>query len=106
MTIDERMDRIAQHVSIEHLTPGMDDERKQQREEDLQLVRDTQRQIHETNAAVERVSIKLDAFMDETRTAIDRLAAETRAADEALGQRISELVSAMGVFIASQKPTA
>jgi septal ring factor EnvC (AmiA/AmiB activator) len=88
---------------IEHITAGLAEERRKDREEYRQLWRDTQRQINEltikiadTNETVTRLSENVDRVSAN----IDRFAMESRAADQQLGERIAGLVSAIGQFIA------
>ncbi|MGC9949992.1 MAG: hypothetical protein ABSF64_26800 [Bryobacteraceae bacterium] len=90
MTIEERFERI------EHVTAGLDEERRKDREESRQLWRDTQRQINELAVRMNDLTIKLA----DTNDAITRFAEESRAADRQLGERIEALVSAMGKFLA------
>jgi predicted nucleic acid-binding Zn-ribbon protein len=92
MTIEERFERI------EHVTAGLSEERRKDREEHRQLWRETQRELHEltlriadTNDTVARLAEK-----------IDLLAEESRAADKRLGERIEALVSGIGQFLAKQ----
>lgn len=101
MTIEERFERI------EHLTAGMAEERRKDREEYKSLWRDTQRQLNE-------LSVRLVQYAEESRDAdrrleqrIEQFAAEARAADQQLreadarlGERIDALVSANGKLIA------
>ena len=99
MTIEERFERI------EHVTAGLDEERRKDREEFRALWRDTQRQLNE-------LSTKVLQFGDESREAdarlearISQLTEESRAADKRLEGRIESLVSAIGEFIAgNQRP--
>jgi hypothetical protein len=98
MTTEERLNRI------EHITAGIAEERRKDREEDRQLWRDTQRQINE-------LATKVTQMGDESREAdrrlearIEQLAAESRAEDRALGVRIASLVSAIGQFLQRQPP--
>ena len=104
MTTEERIDRI------EHITAGLAEERRKDREEYRQLWRDTQRQINDltlkiadTNDAVARLAEEtqknIDRLADETQKNIARLAAESRAADQALSERITALVSAIGQML-------
>jgi len=90
MTTEERLQRI------EHVTAGLAEDRRKEREEDRQLWRDTQRQINELSARTLQMG-------DELRHAIDRMAEElraeartARAAEQELRERISALVSAIG----------
>lgn len=106
MTVEERLERI------EHITAGIAEERRKDRDEYKQLWRDTQRQISETNAAIKEVDERLGRRIEELGDKIDRLgdtvdrlgdkvqrfAEESRAADQRLGDRIEGLVSAMGKF--------
>ena len=92
MTTEERLQRI------EHLSAGIAEERRKDREEYKTLWRDTQRQINELAGNVNRLSLAI-ADTDEH---LNRLASETSAADEKLGARIESLVSAIGQFIARQ----
>ena len=66
---------------LEPYTAAFFEERRQQREEDRQLWRDTQRQINE-------LSTRTLQLGDELRVAIDRLAAETRAAAAGWANRL------------------
>jgi len=70
MTVDERLNRI------EHVTAGIAEERRKDREEHKALWRDTQQQIKDLARHV------------------GELAIETRLADERLGRRIDELAAA------------
>jgi uncharacterized protein YlxW (UPF0749 family) len=90
MTIEERFERI------EHVTAGLAEERRQDREENRQLWRDTQRQINELAVRMNDLTLKVA----DTNDAITRLAEESRAADRQLGERIEALVSAIGQFLA------
>jgi chromosome segregation ATPase len=92
MTIEERFEKI------EHVTAGLAEERRKDREEYRQLWRDTRREMHEltlkiadTNDTVTRLAEKIDS-----------LAEESRAADKRLGERIEALVSAIGQYLAKQ----
>jgi len=105
MTIDERFERI------EHVTAGWIDQSRREREEDRALWRDTQRQINE-------LSVRMVQIGDESRAAdrrlgerLEQLALENRQVhaeaverDRQLDERIAALVSAIGEFIAAQKP--
>jgi flagellar hook-associated protein FlgK len=91
MTIEERLDRI------EHITAGLAEERRRDREEYRQLWRETQRQINELAGRVNELTVKLA----EANDAITRLAEESRAADKLLEKRIDTLVSAIGQFLSA-----
>jgi TolA-binding protein len=105
MTIEERFERI------EHVTAGLAEERRKDREEYRQLWRDTQRQLNEltlkiadTNDTITRLGEetngKIMRLAEETHARIDRLAEESRAADQQLRERIDSLVSATGPLLA------
>jgi hypothetical protein len=105
MTVEERLDRI------EHITAGLAEERRKDREEYKMLWRESQRQIDEltkkiadTNQAVVRLADETSAGMRELRAGIDELRQETAAADRRLGERIDALVSAMGEFLRQVNP--
>jgi methyl-accepting chemotaxis protein len=92
MTIDERFERI------EHVTAGLAEQFHQERKENGQLWRETQRQIAETNASL----AETNATVARTNAAVARLAEETQRkigetsdADQRLGQRIESLVGAI-----------
>jgi flagellar hook-associated protein FlgK len=88
MTIEERFERI------EHVTAGLAEEHRREREENRQLWRDTQRQINELTVRMNDLTLKVA----DTNDAIIRFAEESRAADRQLGDRIDALVSAIGKF--------
>lgn len=96
MTTEERFQRI------EHLTAGMAEERRMDREECRRLWRDTQRQLNEAATRIGELTLK----MEQTNEAIRRMGEESREADrrlgeriDALGERIDALVSGMGEFM-------
>ena len=96
MTSEERLDRI------EHLTAGIAEERRKDREEYNGLWRDTQRQLNEVSARL----VQLSEVDEEARAAdkrlearIAQLADESRAANKLLEARIETLVSAFGELI-------
>ena len=97
MTTEERLDRI------EHITAGIADERRKDREENKSLWRDTQRQLNELTVNVNRNTLAIadtNELLHKLAERLDQLAADTHAADEQLGQRIASLVSGIGEFIA------
>ncbi len=103
MTIDERFERI------EHVTAGLAEERRKDREEYRQLWRDTQKQFAEANAAITRLAEesraadqRLEKRIEDSDKRMAKLAEESREADRRLGERIDSLVSAMGEWIAKQ----
>jgi methyl-accepting chemotaxis protein len=100
MTTEECFDRI------EHVTAGLAEQARKDREENRQLWRDTQRQLNELAVRVNDLTSKvadtndaISRLAEETRAANERLREETRAADQQLRERIDSLVSAMGEFI-------
>lgn len=103
MTSDQRLDRI------EHLTAGIAEERRKDRDEYKALWRDTQ---HQLNTLATETKLRFDQIanrLDQVATHIDELAEETRArtaklaeTDEKLAARIESLVSAIGKFIAKE----
>ncbi len=96
MTIEERFERI------EHVTAGLSEERRKDREEYRQLWRETQRELHELTLKIADTNDTVARLADETQKKIDRLAEESRAADKRLGERIEALVSAIGQYLAKQ----
>ncbi|MGO9258237.1 MAG: hypothetical protein ACLQU1_18265 [Bryobacteraceae bacterium] len=100
MTTEERFERI------EHVTAGLDEQRRKDREESRQLWRDTQRQLNEAAARINDLTLKVadtnerqDRMAEEFRAADRRLAEEARAADQELRERIAALVSGMGGMV-------
>jgi type IV secretory pathway VirB4 component len=92
MTSEERFERI------EHVTAGLVEERRKDREEFRALWRDTQRQLDRLTDRVDAIANHLDSFIQET-AARDR---ETDRRFRETDERLDKLVSAMGEFIASQ----
>ena len=82
MTAEERFQQI------EHVTAGIAEERRKDREEYRQLWRDTQRELH-----------ALTLKIADTNDTVVRLAEESRDADKRLAERIDALVSAIGQFL-------
>ena len=98
MTIDERFERI------EHVTAGLAEERRKDREENHQLWRQTQRHIDELSIKIvemqgvdQRLAQRIEQLAEESRAEDKRLAARI----DALGERIDKVVSAIGTFVAS-----
>ena len=93
MTTEERFERI------EHVTAGLAEERRKDREEFRELWRDTQRQINALTIRVAEVNDGLSAriadLAEESRAADRRLAERIEETDKRLGARIETLVSAM-----------
>ena len=98
MTIDERFERI------EHVTAGMAEQTKQEREESRQLWRDTQRQLNELTLKLADLAAETRDGDESLRRAIHDFAQESRAANERLKARIGELVVAIGAFIRQEPP--
>jgi len=103
MTTEERFERI------EHVTAGLAEERRKDREEFRALWRDTQRQLNELTIRVAAVTDSVDSLSarvtelaQESHAADQRLAARIEETDKRLGARIETMISAMGEFIASQ----
>jgi len=99
MTIEERFERI------EHVTAGLAEEWRKDREESRQLWRDTQRQLDQladrVNGLADRVggiAIQMDRFILEA-AARDR---ETDQRFRDTDARIDKLVSAIGEFMRKQ----
>jgi hypothetical protein len=100
MTPEERLDRI------EHITAGIADERRKDREENKSLWRDTQRQLNELAVNVNRNTLAIadtNELLHKLTERLEQHAADNRTADEQLGQRIASLVSGIGEFIAPRK---
>jgi methyl-accepting chemotaxis protein len=106
MTIDERLDRI------EHITAGMAEQARKDREENRQLSRDTQRQIDDlarrtTELAVSTTqltaqSMQLTTQSIELTRQMGELAIKQRDTNDTvarLSQRIDALVPAVGGWI-------
>ena len=96
MTTEERLERI------EHITAGIAEERRKDRDEYKGLWRDTQRQLNEVSARL----VQLSEADEEARAAdkrlearIAQLAEESRSANKLLEERIASLVSGFGEFI-------
>jgi hypothetical protein len=94
MTIDERFERI------EHVTAGLPEERRKDREKNRQLRRDTQRHIYQLTLKIADTNDAIARLAEESQKKIDHLAEESRAADQRLGDRIDALVSAIGKLLA------
>ena len=105
MTSEERF------AQIEHITAGITEERRKDREEYKALWRDAQRQINELRTSVlqlseesragEKRSIEADKRLEQR---IQQLADESREANKLLEERIASLVSGFGQFISQQPP--
>jgi chromosome segregation ATPase len=97
VTTEERLDRI------EHITAGLSEQFRKDREENRQLWRATQRQISELademREADRRLEDRIEQLAEESREADKRLGARL----ETLAGRVDALVSAMGSFLAAGK---
>jgi hypothetical protein len=106
MTTDERFDRM------EHVTAGLAEERRKDREEYRQLWRDTQRQIQELTlsiadfrSATEAAIADTNSAIRQTNEAIARSDHQAKIADQELRDRIQSLVSGIGEILSrSPKP--
>ena len=90
MTIDERFARI------EHVTAGLDEQFRREREENRELWRDTEKRLAAANDAITRLAEASREADRRLGQRMDQLAEEFRAADAVLEERIASLVSAMG----------
>ena len=99
MTAEQRLDRI------EHLTAGIAEERRKDRDEYKALWRDAQERMNRTDERMNRMADAVSA----AALQVDRLAVESRLriaeladADDKLNARIEALVSAIGQLIAKE----
>jgi uncharacterized protein YlxW (UPF0749 family) len=99
MTTEERFARI------EHVTAGLAEDRRKDREEFRTLWRDTQRQLNELTGKVADLGDRIATLADESRAADQRLAARIEETDKRLGERIETMISAMGGYIRDYPPT-
>jgi uncharacterized protein YlxW (UPF0749 family) len=99
MTTEERFARI------EHVTAGLAEDRRKDREEFRTLWRDTQRQLNELTGKVADLGDRIATLADESRAADQRLAARIEETDKRLGERIETMISAMGGYIRDHPPT-
>lgn len=104
MTTEERLDRI------EHVTAGLAEQFRKDRDENRQLWRATQRQISELADEMREADRRLGERIEQLGQRIEQLAEESRVADKRLGERIDQLagrvdslVSAIGSLITSGK---
>jgi uncharacterized protein YlxW (UPF0749 family) len=93
VTTEERFARI------EHYTAGWAEERRKDREEFRMLWRETQRQLNELTLKIADTNDAITRMAEETQKKFDRLAEESRAADQQLRERIDSLVSAIGALL-------
>lgn len=96
VTTEERFERI------EHVTAGLAEERRKDREEFRSLWRDTQRHIDEVAVNLSKLTVQVAEMDGRLSARIEAWGEESRAADRRLSERIESLVSAMGEFVASQ----
>jgi len=94
MTTEERFDRI------EHVTAGLAEERRKDREEFRALWRDTQRQLNELTQNVAGLRDRIAELADEA-AARDR---ETDRRFRDTDARIGKMISAMGNYIREHPP--
>jgi hypothetical protein len=105
VTTEERFERI------EHLTAGIAEERRKDREEYKALWRETERHIDELVAGMGDLRRHVSELAVETRLRIQELADESRATERALRElgeatdaRIAALVSAIGQHVRQGHP--
>ena len=105
MTAEERLDRI------EHITAGIAEERRRDREEHKTLWRQIQDRWRQTQDQIDKLTHglveqgrKLAELATETSIRIRELASDSHAADERLASRIDALVSAIGGHIQQGHP--
>ena len=100
MTTEERFERI------EHVTAGLVEERRKDREEFRALWRDTQRQLDSLAGRVDSIASRLDSFIAESAArdrVTDQRFRETDQRFRDTDARIDKLVSAIGEFIRAQQ---
>lgn len=108
MTTEERFERI------EHFTATLAEERRKDREEYKAVWRDTQRQLNELSNTVldmaeelreadRRPGGRIEQFASESRAADQALSERIASVNQALSERISSLVSAVGDFLGRQQ---
>jgi hypothetical protein len=101
MTTDERFERI------EHVTAGLAEDRRKDREEFRALWRDTQRQLDQLAGRVDGIATHLDTFILESAERdreTDRRFRETDRRFRETDARIDRLVAATGELIARIPP--
>jgi hypothetical protein len=99
MTTEERFERI------EHVTAGLVEERRKDREESRQLWRDTQRQLDQLADRVNGIAIQMDRFILEAAARDAETDRRFRETDQRLREtdaRIDKLVSGIGEFMRKQ----
>jgi len=96
VTIEERFERI------EHVTVGLAEERRKDREESRQLWRDTQRQLDQLADRVNGIAIQMDRFILEAAERDDETDRRFRETDQRFREtdaRIDKLVSGIGELL-------
>jgi hypothetical protein len=91
MTTEERFERI------EHVTAGLAEQAKKDREENRQLWRDTQRQLNEVALRMGELTMRMNDLAEAQIKTEERF----RETD----QRVAALVSAIGELIRASRPT-
>jgi colicin import membrane protein len=94
MTTEEGFERI------EHVTAGLFEQFRMEREENRQLWRNSQRQIDALGEKIDRLAEEARAEDKLLGEQIHRMAEDSRAADQYLKERIDGLVSAIGQMAA------
>jgi hypothetical protein len=97
MTIDERLDRI------EHITAGMAEQARNDREENRQLWRDTQRQIDDLARRTAELAVSTTQLIAQSMQLTTQSIELTRQMGELsvarLSERVEALVSAIGEWM-------
>ncbi|HXM45236.1 MAG TPA: hypothetical protein VN924_28615 [Bryobacteraceae bacterium] len=99
MTTEERFERI------EHVTAGLAEERRKDREESRQWWRDTQRQLDQLADRVNGIAIQMDRFILEAAARDAETDSRFRETDRRFretDERIDKLVSGIGEFLRKQ----
>jgi hypothetical protein len=106
MTAEERPDRI------EHITAGIAEERRRDREEYTTLWRQNQDQWRQTQDQIDKfthglidLGRQMGELATETNIRLCELASDSQAADERLAARIRALVFAIGGHVNRVTPT-
>jgi len=97
MTSEERLDRI------EHLTAGLAEQVRKDREESRQLWRSTQEQLDLLVREVRENARQLHELQFELRDGFRTMQAEAKARDQVTNERINALVSAIGGLLPDKK---
>jgi hypothetical protein len=92
MTTEERFERI------EHVTAGMAEQARKDREENRQIWRDTQRQLSELALRMGELAIRVNDLAEAQIKTEDRFR-ETDQRFRETDQRVADLVSAIGEWI-------